>query len=48
MTLTLAEIHRLEDVRRSAALFRAQPPGAGAPDFVGFVRSLVVDETPPR
>jgi RNA polymerase sigma factor (sigma-70 family) len=45
---TLEEIRRLEDVRRSAALFRAQPPVAGAQDFVGFVRSLVVDEAPPR
>jgi RNA polymerase sigma factor (sigma-70 family) len=44
---TLAEIRRLEDARRSAALFRAQSPAAGALEFVGFVRSLL-DEAPPR
>ena len=34
----LAEIRRLEDVRRSAALFRAQPPAPEPASLVAFVR----------
>jgi RNA polymerase sigma factor (sigma-70 family) len=44
----LAEIRRLDALRRTAALFRAQPPVPEPASFVAFVRGLVVDGAPPR
>jgi RNA polymerase sigma factor (sigma-70 family) len=44
----LAEIRRLDELRRTAALFRAQPPVPEPASFVSFVRGLVVDGAPPR
>ncbi len=37
----LAEIRGLEEVRRAAALFRAQTPFPESADVIGFIRSLV-------
>ena len=37
----LAEIRRLEDVRRAAALFRSHPSLAAPADFAAAVRKLV-------
>jgi RNA polymerase sigma factor (sigma-70 family) len=45
---TLAEIRRLDALRRTAALFRAQPPAPEPASLVAFVRALVVDGVPPR
>ncbi|HKC13795.1 MAG TPA: RNA polymerase subunit sigma-70, partial [Vicinamibacteria bacterium] len=42
----LAEIRRLEDVRRAAALFRSHPRFAAPANFAGEIRRLL--ETPPR
>lgn len=45
----LAEIRRLDELRRTAALFRAQPPAPEPESLVAFIRSLVVDGgAPPR
>jgi hypothetical protein len=37
----LAEIRRLEDVRRAAALFRSHPRFAAPADFTAEIRKLV-------
>jgi RNA polymerase sigma factor (sigma-70 family) len=44
----LAEIRRLHQLRRVAALFRAQPPSPEPASLVAFLRALVVDEAPPH
>jgi len=41
----LAEIRRLEDIRRAAALFRSHPPFAPPADFAAQIRKLV--DVPP-
>lgn len=44
----LAEIRRLDELRRTAALFRAQPQPPEPASLVAFVRALVVDGAPRR
>jgi hypothetical protein len=44
----LAEIRRLDDLRRAAALFRAQPPAPEPASLVAFLRAPVVDGPSPR
>jgi RNA polymerase sigma factor (sigma-70 family) len=39
----LVEIRRLDELRRTAALFRSQPPAPEPESFLAFVRALVVD-----
>lgn len=44
--VVLAEIRRLEEVRRAAALFRSHPPLPAPDDTVAYIRRLVGDGSP--